>query len=267
MRLATFNICSGRSGSGGSAETSQLARAVRELDVDVLALQEVDLRQDRSLGADQAAVAAEAMGCPPDGWRFAAALCGTPGGSWIAAGDDTSDQSRPSAAGSPESPGTPDSPGYGIALLSRLPVLKWSTIRLAAAPVRSPVVAGGTGGRPGLLLLRDEPRVALAAVIQTSLGSLTVVTTHLSFVPGWNVRQLRLLHQRLADLPRPLILAGDLNLPGRVPSLVTGWRPLIRERTFPAASPRVQLDHILLAGGLERPLGYQPGPGPADGHL
>lgn len=237
MRLGTFNICSGRAGSHGSADAAQLAGAVRELDADVLALQEVDLNQDRSEGADQASVAADAMGCRPSDWRFSAALYGTPGVRWTEAEDAPGEQ--------------PDGrPAYGIALLSRLPVLQWSTIRLAAAPVRSPVLAGEPGGKPGLLLLRDEPRVALAAVIQTTGGPLTVVTTHLSFVPGWNVRQLRQLHHRLADLPRPLILAGDLNLPARVPSLITGWAPLVRERTFPANSPRVQLDHVLLAGEL-----------------
>ena len=239
MRLATFNICSGRSGSNGSDNGSAgaLASAVSQLDAEVLALQEVDLDQDRSGRVDQAAAAAEAMGCRPSDWRFGTALYGTPGSDWTA------------ATGTIDSPQA-DGPAYGIALLSRLPVLQWSTIRLAAAPVRSPVVAGEPGGRPGLLMLRDEPRIALAAVIQTTRGPLTVVTTHLSFVPGWNVRQLRQLHHRLSDLPRPLILAGDLNLPGRVPSLITGWKPLIRERTFPASSPRVQLDHILLAGEL-----------------
>jgi hypothetical protein len=43
------------------------------------------------------------------------------------------------------------------------------------------------GGR--VLFLPDEPRVLLAAVLDTPEGPVTAATTHLSFVPGWNVRQ------------------------------------------------------------------------------
>ena len=78
-------------------------------------------------------------------------------------------------------------PLYGIALISRYPVLRWQITRLPAAPIRSPVYVP----KAGLLLLKDEPRVLLAAVVETPRGPVTVATTHLSFVPGWNVRQLR----------------------------------------------------------------------------
>jgi endonuclease/exonuclease/phosphatase family metal-dependent hydrolase len=43
---------------------------------------------------------------------------------------------------------------------------------------------------------------------------------------------------------------GDLNLPGGVPTAITGYRSLARHRTFPAAHPLVQLDHLLLKGEL-----------------
>ena len=98
------------------------------------------------------------------------------------------------------------------------------------------------------MLLEDEPRVALVAVIETRNGPLTVVSTHLSFIAGWNVRQLRQLHHQLRDLPRPLVLAGDLNVPGRLPALITGMQPRVRARTFPAPAPRAQLDHVLTDG-------------------
>lgn len=42
MRMATFNILHGRSVHDGSVELDRLAGSVRELDADVLALQEVD---------------------------------------------------------------------------------------------------------------------------------------------------------------------------------------------------------------------------------
>jgi endonuclease/exonuclease/phosphatase family metal-dependent hydrolase len=231
LRLATFNICSGRDPATGAVDPERLQAAVREIDADVLALQEVDRDQPRSAFRDQAEDAAKVMGCEAQNWRFAAALHGTPGEQW--------------EPGDSEGPG----PAYGVALLSKLPVLEWSEIRLPAPPagVRTPIIAG-SGGRSRLMLLEDEPRVALVAVIETSNGPLTVVCTHLSFVAGWNVRQLRQLHHQLRDRPRPLVLMGDLNVPGRLPALITGWQPRVRARTFPAPTPRAQLDHVLSDG-------------------
>jgi endonuclease/exonuclease/phosphatase family metal-dependent hydrolase len=235
LRVATFNICSGRDPSTGAVDPARLQAAIREIDADVLALQEVDRDQPRSAFRDQARDAAAVMGCEPGNWRFAAALHGTPGERWEAARADTMND---------------DGPAYGIALLSKLPVLEWSEIRLPAPPaqVRTPVIHAGARRRARLLLLEDEPRVALVAVIQTRTGPLTVVCTHLSFVAGWNVRQLRQLHHQLRDRPRPLVLAGDLNVPGRLPALITGMQPRVRARTFPAPVPRSQLDHVLTDG-------------------
>ena len=77
MRLATFNILHGRSVSDGVVDLDRLRGAIRSLDADILALQEVDRDQPRSHLADLTAVAAEAMGAVSH--RFAAALSGTPG--------------------------------------------------------------------------------------------------------------------------------------------------------------------------------------------
>jgi endonuclease/exonuclease/phosphatase family metal-dependent hydrolase len=115
---------------------------------------------------------------------------------------------------------------------------------LPAAPVRSPVFVPGPRG--GLILLDDEPRVLLTAVVDTPRGPLTVATTHLSFVPGWNVHQLRLAVRALRALPAPRILLGDLNLPGRLAGMVSGWRMLARAATYPSPAPKVQFDHVLL---------------------
>jgi endonuclease/exonuclease/phosphatase family metal-dependent hydrolase len=118
---------------------------------------------------------------------------------------------------------------------------------MAAARVRAPVLVPGTRR---LILLPDEPRVALAAVIDGPDGPLTVATTHLSFVPGWNAVQLRRLTAALAALGRPCVLLGDLNLPGAVPRWASGWRPLARAKTYPADKPSYQLDHALGFGPL-----------------
>lgn len=226
MRVATFNVLHGRSLADGLVDPSRLAAAVRELDPDVLALQEVDRDQPRSHGADLTAIAAEAMGAVA--WRFVPALIGTPDGSW------------PAAVGV-EPPGAP---AYGIALLSRHPVRSWQVLRLPVLPIRVPLRFRGS--RP--VLVRDEPRVAVVAEVQAPAGGLTVAATHLSFVRGWNAVQLRALRQALDGAPEPLVLLGDLNLSLRTARLVSGMRPLAVGPTFPADAPRRQIDHVLGRG-------------------
>jgi endonuclease/exonuclease/phosphatase (EEP) superfamily protein YafD len=80
-----------------------------------------------------------------------------------------------------------------------------------------------------------------------------VANTHLSFVPGWNRRQLRRLARDLRTLPGPRLLAGDLNLTPRAVRRWSGMRPLAAAATFPAASPDRQLDHILTDDGRLHP--------------
>jgi endonuclease/exonuclease/phosphatase family metal-dependent hydrolase len=225
VRLATFNLLHGRSLSDGNVHADRVATAVAELDADILGLQEVDRAQPRSGLLDLTAIAAEAMGAPAH--RFAAAVVGTPGETWQPWRSDD-DNAHPL---------------YGIALISRWPVLRWQITQLPAAPVRSPVWVPGPGG--GLLMLKDEPRVLIAAVIDAPTGPITVANTHLSFVPGWNVRQLRAAVRALRALPAPRILLGDFNMPGGAVRAFSGWRSLGRKATYPSPSPRAQLDHIL----------------------
>jgi endonuclease/exonuclease/phosphatase family metal-dependent hydrolase len=223
VRLATFNLLHGRSLSDGTVHADRVARAVAELDADVLGLQEVDRAQPRSGLLDLTAIAAEALHAPVH--RFAAAVVGTPGETWQPWRNDDDNQH----------------PLYGIALVSRYPVLRWQITSLPAAPIRSPVLVGGGT----VMLLKDEPRLLLAAVVDAPGGPVTVATTHLSFVPGWNVRQLRHAVRALRTLPAPRVLLGDLNLPSAAVRAFTGWRPLGRAATYPSTHPKAQLDHVL----------------------
>ena len=226
LRFGTLNLLHGSSIRTGSANEADLRSATGALDADLLGLQEVDRGQPRSNKTDQAAVVADELRAP--WWRFSPVLSGTP-----------LDWSR--ANPGDESVGS----GYGVALVSRLRVLHWDVLGFPAAPVSLPLTVAG---RRGLTRVPDQPRAALAAVVVGPEGPFTVATAHLSFVPGWNARQLRAVTRWLASLPPPRILCGDLNLPGRVPGSLTGWAELARAPTYPSWRPRVQWDHILASG-------------------
>lgn len=230
MRLATLNLLNGTTLSERAVVPGRLAEAVTTLGADVVGLQEVDRFQPRSHAVDLTRQVAEAMDAPH--WRFVPALMGTPGADWRAATDD--DHSSAGAA-------------YGIGLVSRYPVRSWHVTRLAAAPVRSPIVLPGT---KQVIWLRDEPRVGLAAVVETPLGVMTIATTHLSFVPVWNGKQLRTLTADLSRLPGPRVLLGDLNMPPPFPRVLSGWRVLAKTPTYPAWDPKIQLDHVLGSGDV-----------------
>lgn len=235
LRIATFNLLHGMSLRTGCATEADLRAAVTDLAADIVGLQEVDHGQDRSAMIDQTAVVADELGAAY--WRFVPAVLGTPGPvrTWTVAND-----------GEP----LPGVASYGVGLVSRHPIRHWRVQRFAAAPGRTPLLV--PGDPPRLARVPDEPRVAIAAVVDAPAGPVTVITAHLSFVPGFNVIQLRRLARWATELPGPYLLIGDFNLPGLVPRLVTGWTQLARIPTYPAARPRVQLDHVLGRGvGLE----------------
>jgi endonuclease/exonuclease/phosphatase family metal-dependent hydrolase len=227
MRLATFNILHGRSTVDGLVDLGRLADAIRLLDADVLALQEVDLLQPRSQLADLTAVAAEAMGAVSH--RFAAALSGTPGATWM-------------AATGKELPG---SAAYGIALLSRFPASSWQVLRLPRIPGRFPLWLSEPRK---MIMVQEEPRSVVIGQLSTPSGPMVVANTHLSFVPGWGRRQLVRIRRDLSAFAEPVVLMGDLNMPAPRPAAITGYRSLADHATFPIENPHRQLDHILVRG-------------------
>lgn len=249
-RVASFNILHGQtvssaaahstahlqSPSDGPPSAAALVDAIGEISPSVIGLQEVDRNQERSGRIHQTQVVADALGT--DQWRFVPTVVGTPGGSGGFRATQEHEQAH--EFDSPH-------PDYGVSLVSRLPVTQWYTTVFPAAPVSMPLMVQSEG-RPKVIKVRDEQRAAIAACVVTLTGPLTIVTAHLSFVPGYNVRQLRRIKKWFADLPRPLVFVGDFNLPSGVPARVMRMTPLIREPTFPSYRPRIQFDHILVDG-------------------
>ncbi|MER5635769.1 endonuclease/exonuclease/phosphatase family protein [Kitasatospora sp. NPDC002227] len=286
LRIATFNLLHGQPLAEDGTPLpfpldpgEPLGEAIAALDADVLALQEVDRHQERSGLADQTAVAAKAMGAAD--WRFAAALHGRPAplAGWV------TDPAHPGLTvyGPAELDTATELPSYGTALLTRLPVRHWRARRFAPAPFGLPL---RVAGKRGLTPVPDEPRAALAAVLEGEHGPFTVVATHLSFVPGWNMAQLAAIRRWIADLPQPHLVLGDFNLIGAVPRTVLGgasardrvrtaraarrarlaqpgprrrttreprprlhgWYDLAKTPTYPSHRPAVQFDHVLAMG-------------------
>ncbi len=239
LRIATWNLWGGRTRAGDRVDLGRVLATLRGLDADLVALQEVDRCQPRSGETHQARLLGEALGLH---WYYAPALLGrldlagcppapAPGG-------------RPQAqdgpgTGADEGGGAGES-GYGIALLSRVPLAEAETLRLP-----------GAGGA--------EPRVALVATLPAGRAALTVAATHLAVEPGLNLLQLRWLQRRLRQRATPQLLLGDLNLWRRLAHAASlpGWRPLARGATFPNQPPgrlwpAVQIDHVLGYGAVGR---------------
>jgi endonuclease/exonuclease/phosphatase family metal-dependent hydrolase len=228
VRYAAWNVQSGFDAAAGRIDLDGVAAAVRALDVDVVAVQEVDRGLPRSGGVDQVAELAARLG-----WHgaFAPALLGDPLTRWV-----------------PVPAEDPGGPAYGVGLLARVPL---HDVRRCALPGGGPGRRSPDAQGPGW---DGEPRVALSAVPE---GGPRVTTTHLSYLP-W--RALRQLHVVLGFAGDGVVL-GDLNLPPAVLGVVvagTGWTVHPTGPTFPAHDPRLQLDHVLTRG-----LALQVSAGPA----
>ena len=123
---------------------------------------------------------------------------------------------------------------YGIAFGSRKPA--------SAEVVELP---GGDG---------SEPRAAFVATVDLLGGRITVIATHLERAKYPRIQDLQLAHlaKIVSTGPGPTILMGDLNRgpQGLKVLLDAGLRPAVAAPTFPARSPRRQLDHILVSARI-----------------
>ena len=233
MRLVTFNVLHGASPEDGEVDLDRFAAAVRALEPDVLALQEVDRGQERSHRADLADVAAEAMGAAER--RFCAAMLVDTTGRW-----------RPAPRRPAPDVGSTDA-AYGVALVSRHPISGWRDLRLPRIAPPFPLLRRDPRR---LEIRREERRAAVLARVETPEGPLLVASAHLSFVPGWAQLQLYALRRALATESGPAVIMGDLNMTPPPARRFSGFRSLAAEPTFPFDEPRRQIDHLLARGDV-----------------
>jgi endonuclease/exonuclease/phosphatase family metal-dependent hydrolase len=238
MKVTSWNLLHGmRIPPQKGEDLSDLPAAADSLGTDVLAMQEVDHGLARSKGVFQARDIATRMGAID--WAFAPAIIGSPEGKWHRAEkvpfitNDINDTEI-------------DSGSYGIAIISKIKVLKWHRLNLGKSIIGMPLlVADRETGKAKSIYIRDEPRMALAAELENGW---TIINTHLSFVPGMNLYQLTKLKKWADSFGDKVFLLGDFNLPIGIPVLGSNWQSLYAQNTYPSWMPKIQFDYILSKG-------------------
>lgn len=222
----------------GLVHNDRLSERAKQLDVDVLALQEVDFFQARSQGVDQCELIGKALGAKYSSRGIT--LLGTPGEKWRVF-DSTKNVDS-------DTPLSNSNSRYGNGIVSRIPIVSEFRLDLGRSKLGAPLAipqAPTDGGRPKmrLIYIHDEPRVAHAVYLKNGY---TIINTHLSFVPGVNLYQLRKIRSWAQTLPGMKILLGDFNLPGKLPEKITKWRGAVKAFTYPSWGANLQFDHILI---------------------
>jgi endonuclease/exonuclease/phosphatase family metal-dependent hydrolase len=212
--VLSYNIHAGHGDLAGTAA------AIEALAPDVVALQEVDVHWDARSGfADQASALGARLGMQV---RFAP-IYQLPGAS----------AAHPARQ-------------FGVALLSRHPIVRWrndTLTRLSTQPGTAAPVP-----MPGLL----------AAVVDVRGTAVRVLNTHLDYRADPRVRQRQVaeLVAHLGADDAPTLLLGDLNAPPDAPEL----QPLLARlrdtwpaaagpgHTYPADVPAKRIDYVLASG-------------------
>jgi endonuclease/exonuclease/phosphatase family metal-dependent hydrolase len=225
-----------------SSDSQALTRAIQSLDSDLFALQEVDHFLPRSQSRPQMRDIAESIGARD--WAMGPSVIGTPGESWR-----KKHEHEPEIISSASSHSELMHECYGIGIVSKIPVLSWHRLNLGNSPLGLPLIVPGDEsgkGRPRFIYVKDEPRLALAAVLENGL---TVVNTHLSFVPGFNLSQLRRVKRWALSIAESTgtraVVVGDLNLPKNLPIVASQWQSLVTQNTYPSWGGKIQFDYIL----------------------
>lgn len=234
MRITSWNLLHGQPLTPG--ENVSFAGVAAELASDLIALQEIDMNLERSGTTNQAADIAAAM--ETRHWGFAPTVHGTPGFDW----KKPSDTHRRVFT----EVDTPLQSHYGIAIVSKVPVKSWLRLELGKAWIGMPLLIANEKGKVAPFYVKDEPRVALAAVLENGW---TVINTHLSFVPLVNIFQLlkvsRWAKKIEQEYSTKVLLVGDFNLPWGIPTRITKWVRATASLSYPSWKPAISFDYIL----------------------
>jgi endonuclease/exonuclease/phosphatase family metal-dependent hydrolase len=191
---------------------------------------------ERSASANQPLEIANAMHTQE--WGFAPTVHGTPGFDWKKVAPENL---RVFTEGD-----TPLQSHYGIAIVSKVPVKHWKRLELGKAWIGLPLLIANENGKVAPFYVKDEPRVALAAILDNGW---TVINTHLSFVPFVNIFQLFRVSRWAKRIEREhstrVLLVGDFNLPWGIPARLTRWNRATNSLTYPSWKPAISFDYIL----------------------
>jgi endonuclease/exonuclease/phosphatase family metal-dependent hydrolase len=224
----------------------KVGQAILEIKPDVIGVQEVDEKLERSGKISQIKLLAQAMGTTH--WAFAPSVIGTPGFKWRALEKTDLPIVTDSISHTNESEELAGA--YGIGIASKIPVKHWDRIDLGRSIIGMPLIipTEGKNGKQSVkpIYVSDEPRVALAATLENGW---TVINTHLSFVPIVNVVQLRRIKLWAKQLSKKygtqVLIIGDLNLPKGIPAVASSWNSLVTQNTYPSWGAKIQFDYIL----------------------
>ncbi|MER5843325.1 endonuclease/exonuclease/phosphatase family protein [Streptomyces prasinus] len=218
LRVATYNIHAG-AGEDGVFDLDRTARALRDLNADVIGLQEVDVHWgDRSGFVDEARALAGKL----DMRVFFAPIYDL----------------DPAAEGA-------ERRRYGVAVLSRHPVIGAENHEITRLSTQTPDPV-------------PAPMPGFAEVtIEAGGAHVHVYSTHLDHRADPSVREAQVADMLdvLAADRGPKILVGDFNAEAAAPELTSLWQRL-RDAdpdgggTYPAADPVKRIDLVAVSSGI-----------------
>jgi endonuclease/exonuclease/phosphatase family metal-dependent hydrolase len=227
MKITSWNIqhCEVYAAGTEVNRSAEIQRTVAAFNCDVLVLQEVDHLNDRSNLEEQTKDFAEIIGA--EYWAFAPTV-------WRR-NDEWLDWPKSQSSDFPElitKATRSTQPGYGVSIISKLPVIKWERKELSKAFMGwwLPFTSDGVTKK---YWVKDHARNALAAYLEDGT---VIINSHLSWEPIFRNIQLNIANSWEESV-------NSLR-----------WRSLVKQLTFPIWKPDRQIDHFLARPGTKATL-------------
>ena len=216
LTVASFNIHWGRGSKRDGCPPFDVVEACASFEADVIVLQEAWTPDG---GVGQHDEVAEALGMRAVAVPMARAVL----------------EPRPKLLGRAVETNRAGNGIWSLALLSRKPIRTTRTLPLPQLP------------------LDRWSRCLLHAEVDVDGTNLSLVATHFAHLEVGSPLQTRALRRGLPPADRPGALIGDMNMWGWTIDAMAprGWRRAVRGKTWPAARPRHQVDHLLVTPSVE----------------